>query len=265
MADTMTAWLSSTVGVVMASARHQVLMFLRAWRIPAVLGFVQPGVLLLVTLSLPVQVTPAYTSRAAIGVLLTSFWSFTIWTCAGILQRERSDGTLAPCLIGVRDFRLVIVGKSLGASVMSGLMIAATESVVLAAFRYKPRFDHPEWLPAGLAALLLSGLTLGVGLSSLFVLTRFGPQLSAALMYPIFLLGGLLTPLSALPSAIRWLSWGVSLRWAMAFLTSTTAGTPDMFALGMVIVLTIGYAAVAAMVFNRFTTLVRMKGTIDFV
>jgi len=261
----MTARLWSPIGVLLASARHQMLVFKMAWRIPAVLGVVQPAVLLLVTLSLPDRVTPAYASRVSIGVLLTSFWSFTIWTGAGILQRERSEGTLAPCLIGVRDFRLVLVGKTLGASAMSGLMIVATVALVLTAFRQPLRFDHPGWLAAGLAALLLSGLALGVGLSSLFVLTRFGPQLSAALMYPVFLLGGLLTPLSALPSGVRWLSWAVSLRWTKEFLTSTTTGTPDLFALGMVVVLTALYAVAAAVAFRRFSTYARRRGTIDLV
>lgn len=260
----MTARFSGTVGVLLASARHQILVFSTSWRMSVVLGVVQPTVLLLVTLSLSARVTPAYASRVSIGVLLTSFWSFTIWTGAGILRRERSEGTLAPCLIGVRDFRLVLAGKSLGASAISALIIVTTVGVVLAASGLSPRVDHPGWLVAGLAVLLLSGLTLGVGLSSLFVLTRFGPQLSAALMYPVFLLGGLLTPLSALPSGVRWLSWGVSLRWIMVFLTSTTSGTPDMFALGMVAALTTGYAAAAAMAFNGFSALVRTRGTIDF-
>lgn len=261
----MSAGLSSTIGVLLASARHQILMFKMTWRIPVVLGVVQPTVLLLVTLSLPAQVTSAYASRVSIGVLLTSFWSFTIWTCAGILQRERSEGTLAPCLISVRDFRLILVGKSLGASAMSVLIILATVGAVLAGFGRPLRLDHPGWLLVGMAALLLSGLALGVGLSSLFVLTRFGPQLSAALMYPVFLLGGLLTPLSTLPSGIRWLSWGISLRWTKAFLASAATGAPNLFALGMVVALTAGYAVAAAMAFNRFSALARKEGTIDLV
>jgi ABC-2 type transport system permease protein len=261
----MTARLSSIAGVVLASARHQILVFLGAWRIPTVLGIVQPALLLLVTLSLPEQVTPAYASRVTTGVLLMSLWSFTVWTGAGILQRERGEGTLAPCLISVRDFRLVLVGKSLGASAASGLMIVVTMTVVLTTVGQPLRVDHPGWLVVGLAAVLLSGLVLGVGLSSLFVLTRFGPQLSAALLYPVFLFGGLLTPLTALPPGVRWLSAGVSLRWAMTFLTSATAGTPDMPALGMVVALTAGYTALAALALNRFVLLARTKGTIDLV
>jgi ABC-2 type transport system permease protein len=261
----MTARLFSTIGVVLAGARHQILVILGAWKTVLILNVVQPAVLLVVMLSTPSHVTAAYASNVSIGVLLTSFWSFTIWIGAGILQSERSEGTLGRCLIGVRDFRLVLVGKSLGASAASGLLITATVAIVLAGYGRSLQFDHPGWIAVGLAALLLSGLALGVGLSSLFVLTRFGPQLSGALMYPVFLLGGLLTPISALPSGIRWLSWGISLRWTMAFLTSAATGTPDRFALGMVAALTAGYGAAAALAFSRFTALARTTGSIDFV
>ena len=260
----MTARLSSTAGVVLASARHQILVFLRGWRTAVILGIVQPTVLLLVTISLPGRVTAAYASHEAIGVLLTSFWSFTIWTGAGILHRERNEGTLGPCLIGVRDFRLVLAGKAMGASAASGLLIVSTVSVVLGALGRSLRFDHPGWLVVGLATVFLTGIVLGVGLSSLFVLTRFGPQLSGALMYPVFLLAGLLTPISALPSGIRWLSWGISLRWTMTFLTSAATGMPDLLALGMVVALTACYGAAAALACNRFSTLTRMNGRLDF-
>ncbi|GAB3523017.1 ABC transporter permease [Phytohabitans suffuscus] len=261
----MTARLSSAVGVVLASARVQLLVLLGAWRIPVVLGVVQASLLLLVVLALPAQVTPAYASRAAAGVLLISFWSATVWTGAGILQRERAEGTLAPCMAAVRDFRLVLVGKALGASGASALITGTTITVVLVAVRQPLHVAQPGWLGVGLLAVLLSGLTFGVGLSSLFVRTRFAPQLSAVLLYPVFLLGGLLTPLSSIPAGVRWLSWGVSLRWGMAFLASAISGTADMFALLMLIGTTAAYAVVAALAFNRFSIIARTKGTIDHV
>jgi ABC-2 type transport system permease protein len=253
------------VDVILTSARHQMLVFLGSWRISIILGIVQPAVLLVITLSDPGRTAPTYTSRQAIGVLLVSFWSFTIWTGAGILQRERSEGTLAPCLIGVRDMRLVLIGKSIGTGVLSGLMTVLTVAAVLIAFGRPVAFHHPAWLLVGILALLLSGLAAGVGLSSVFVLSRFGSQISAALLYPIFLLGGLLTPLSSLPAGVRWLSWLVSLRWAMQFLAGAMNGAPSLPALGMVLLLTAGYWAVASVAFRRFSGMVLASGTIDLV
>jgi ABC-2 type transport system permease protein len=255
------------LSVLLACARHQILVSARSWHFYAILTIVQPGVLLLVTLSLPrrSQVTAYYVSQAALGVLLVSFWSCILWTGASILRRERSEGTLASCLIGVRDLRLVLVGKLLGTNAISMLITMLTVISVLAALRQPVRFDHVGWLVVGLLALFASGLILGLGMASLFVLSRFGPQLSGALMYPVFLLAGLLTPLSALPSAVRWLSWGISLRWTKTFLASTIQGSPDLPALGMVVILSAGYAIAAGVAFRRFTAVALKEGTIDFV
>lgn len=257
--------LSGTVDVAVTSARHQMLIFLGSWRVSLVLGIVQPAVLLVITLSGSDQAGPAYTGRQAIGVLLISFWSFTVWSSAGILRQERAEGTLAPCLVGLRDARIVLVGKSAGTILVSGLMTVLTIVVVLASLGRPIQLSHPGWLAAGLIALLLSGLAAGLGLSSLFVLSRFGPQISAALMYPVFLLAGLLTPLSSLPVELQPLSWLVSLRWAMQFLTSVLNGTPSLSALGMVVLLTACYGVAASFAFTRFSAMVMASGTIDLV
>ena len=153
----------------------------------------------------------------------------------------------------------------MGASAASGLLIVSTVSVVLGALGRSLRFDHPGWLVVGLATVFLTGIVLGVGLSSLFVLTRFGPQLSGALMYPVFLLAGLLTPISTLPSGIRWLSWGISLRWTMTYLSSAASGDPAFGALAMLLVLTVAYAVAGAYAFDRVSRIAREQGTIDLV
>jgi ABC-2 type transport system permease protein len=260
----MSRW-SGTVDVLVISARHQMFIFLGSWRITLVLGILQPAVLLMITLSGSGRADPAHTGRQVVGVLLVSLWSFTVWSSAGILRQERVEGTLAPCLIGLRDARIVLIGKSAGTILMSGAMTVLTVVVVLACLGRPVQLHHPGWLAVGLVALLLSGLAAGLGLSSLFVLSRFGPEISAALMYPVFLLAGLLTPLSSLPVELRPLSWLISLRWAMQFLTGALNGTPSLAALGMVVLLTVAYGAAASVAFARFSAKVMASGTIDLV
>lgn len=252
-------------GVILASARHQMRVIVTAWKIPAVLGIIQPAVLLIVTVGTARHLAPGGASRLAIGVLLTASWSFTVWTGAGILQQDRRDGTLAGCVIAVRDFRLVVAGKSLGVSALSSLVVATTVATTLALMRQPVRFDSPALLLAGLVAVLISALVLGTGLSCVFLLSRFGPQISGALMYPIFLLAGFLTPLSALPRALQVLSAGISLRWAMRFLTGTIDGRFDGLAFGMLVGLTCGYALAGGYAFERVAAIVRREGTMELV
>lgn len=252
--------------VVLASARQQLRVFLSAWRFTVVLGVVQPAVLLLVTLGGRSDLDdPVVTARTAAAVVLTGVWSTTVWAGAGILRRERVEGTLATALISVRDVRLVIVGKSLGSSVASATLVLLTVSTVLPLMGRSVKVEHPWWLAAGMLAALLSAIALGSALSCLFVLTRHAIHISSALMYPVFLLGGLLLPLSSVPAALRWLSWPISLRWANDVLRAAVSGTPDPWSLGLVLLLTVGYAVGGALAFNRVDRLVRQKGTLDLV
>lgn len=257
--------LGANADIVLVSARHQLLMFLSAWRFTVVLGVIQPAVFLLVTLGAAPTAGSAYAGRTSVAVLLTAFWSFTVWTGAGILRRERAEGTLAATLVSARDPRLVLVGKSLGASSASGVLIVVTITAVLLGLRQPVTVEHPIWFAVGLLVVLASGTALGMLLSCLFLVTRFGAQISSALMYPVFLLGGLLIPLSTVPVPLRWLSWLVSLHWVNEFLVSSTSGDPDLAALGLTGLLTAVYAVAGAVAFDRVSDLARRRGTLELV
>lgn len=257
--------LAGAADVLIASARHQVAVFVASWRWSVLLGIVQPTVLLLVTVGGSGPVDAARATRAVVGVLLAGFWSFTVWASAGILQRDRGDGTLAACLAGARDFRLVLAGRALASSLVSGLLVVATITGVLLLLRQPIAVARPAWALAGMAALFLSGLAIGAALSCLYLLSRNGPQISSALMYPVFLLSGLLTPMDWLPGGLRWISALISLRWAMDFLTSATTGAPRFGALAMLVLLTLAYAVAGGFAYRYVDRLVREKGTLDLV
>ncbi|AEY85872.1 MULTISPECIES: ABC transporter permease [Streptomyces] len=254
-----------SLDVVVASARHQMAVFVASWRWSVLLGIIQPAVLLSVTVGRTHRTGEAEATSAVVGILLVGFWSFTVWASAGILQRDRADGTLAACLTGARDFRLVLIGRSLGASLVSGLLIIVTLACGLVVLRQPIAVASPLWTLAGLAALFVSGLVMGAALACVYLLSRSGPQISSALMYPVFLLSGLLTPLTWLPVPLRPLSGLISLHWAREFLVGASSGTPRPGALAMVLVLTAGYAIAGGYAYRRVGDRVRAKGTLDLV
>lgn len=227
------------------------------------LGVVQPMVFLLLTLAPQTDPPAAEGTRVAFGVLLTAFWGSTVWSGAGILRRERFQGTLARTLTGVRDPRLVVLGKSLGSSLVSVTLVTTTVAVVLAVLRQPVQLAGAGWLLLGLLFVLLSGTSVGVLIGSLFILSRHGPQLSSALMYPVYLLGGMLIPPELVPVWLRWLSWGISLRWLQDFLVSAASGRVDLAALLAAVALTVGYGVGAALLFRRVTDIARRQGTLD--
>lgn len=237
----------------------------RAVPMTLVVGVIFPAMLLIVALG--GQVAPSATegSRLASGVLLTSFWGNTVWSGAGILRRERSQGTLARALTGVRDPRLIVLGKSFAASVASALCVLATVTGTLMALSQPVALEQPGWMVLGLVLVIASGTALGVMIGGIFVLTRHGSQVSSALTYPVFLLGGLLIPPDLLPAWVRPVSSLLSLRWLQEFLSAGAEGSANLTAPAAALVLTVVYALGGARIFRRMVDRAREEGTIDFV
>jgi ABC-2 type transport system permease protein len=134
---------------------------------------------------------------------------------------------------------------------------------MLVVLRTPVTVTRPGWFAVGLVLAILSGTALGTMLCSLFLLTRFGPQLSSALLYPVFLLAGLLIPADFFPAGVRWLGTLISLRWAQQFLVSAAEGTLDWTALGLVGLLTAAYGVAGVLAFRRIDRLVRARGILE--
>ena len=250
------------IDVLVISARHQMAV-VRAHPLFLISGAVQPAVLLLIMFFARGRPAGEQVTTVATAVLLMSYWGVTVWQGGTILRRERNLGTLGASLRGVQDPMLVLTGKSLGASLAPVMLAAVTIAVGLGLLQAPLVVASPGWFIVGVLAAMVSGTALGILLCSLFLLTRFGPQLSSALLYPVFLLAGLLIPPGFFPAAISWLGWFVPLRWAQQFLVSAARGTPDFPALGVIGLLTVVYAVVGTIMFRRIEFLARARGTLE--
>ncbi|GAA4057449.1 ABC transporter permease [Nonomuraea soli] len=240
-----------------AAMRHQMALMRASWQFLVLLGVLQPVVYLLIVLS------SNPTAATVTAVMLMSFWGSTVWSGAGILRREKMEGTLAPTMLGVRDPRLVLLGKTTGASLLILVVISATVSLFLLLSGHAVVIAMPFWFAVGLALVAVTGTAAGFLLSCLFLLSRYGPQLSALAVAPVTLLSGLLIPVSVLPGWIQPLSWVINLRWVQEFLGGAARGAPDFTALGLGAVLTVVYFVLGAVAFERVAVLARKEGTLD--
>lgn len=260
----MTRSVGALAEVSLISARTQVLVQ-RAHPMAILLGFVQPVALLLIARAGFADPTPQAMSRFAVASGLTTLWAATIWSAGGILRREIEFGTLPRIVCSVWDARLVLVAKSLAATMFNAVTITASSVVVLALLGYPLRVARPGLFVLTAVAAVASATALGLLLSCLFVLTRAAVRISEALTYPVFLLGGILIPLEFLPEWLRWPSVVVSLRWARESFDSAMIGGPvDAAALAMVVLLTAVYAVLGGYVFARVLDRARSRGTLEF-
>lgn len=238
---------------------------MRASSVTILFTVVQPAALLVVTVLPHPEPTPAVVTRTAVAVMLTSVWTATVWSAAGVLRRERAWGTLARSLTGRHDARLVVLGRGAASSAATVLLVGVTVAVVLLLMRQPLTVLRPGWFAVGLVVLFGSGSAAGLLVGTIMVVTRYGHQVSAALMYPVFLLGGMLIPTSVLPAPLRLLSAGISLRWLQEFLTAAATGRPAWAALGYAGALTAGYALLGGWIFERMVTRARREASLDLL
>ncbi|MFJ2130381.1 ABC transporter permease [Streptomyces sp. NPDC087845] len=228
---------------------------------------VNAGFLPVVLLIIAVETQQPTADRGAeivASVMLTALWGSTIWTSGGVLRRERTYGTLARCVCGVESPTLILFGKSLGATLYGvGTILASTVFTVLA-LRLPVGMAHPFWLVVGLVVVIVSATTLGALLSCLFLLTRNGLIWSGALMYPVFVLGGLLIPQDVLPVWLRWVPQLLSLRWINEFLSSAAGHGLSITPLAVAVLLTVGYGVVAGRTYRWSIDKARQRGTLDY-
>src|SRR2546430_15524702 len=104
-------------------------------------------------------------------------------------------------------------------------------------------------LPLGLFAAVISLGALGMLIATLFVLYRHANALSNLLEYPIWLVAGLLVPLTRLPDWIQPISWLLAPTWGMDAIRGAALGdAPPWLAIGMCFVLAGVYYVLARVV-----------------
>jgi ABC-2 type transport system permease protein len=222
-----------------------------------VLGVLQPVVFLTITLR---TAAPGSAERITVAVMLTVLWNTTVWVAGGILRGEQRQGTLAATVTGAYPGYLILFGKCLGALAHACVVIGAATAATLLATRTTVTVHRPGWAALGAVLALISGTVLGTLLACLFIRTQHGPQLSGALMYPVYLLGGMLVPAGFLPEPFRWLSAVISLRWASEFISHAAAGRVEYAELAALAGLTVGYAVVSVRLFTAVVDHARREG-----
>jgi ABC-2 type transport system permease protein len=223
------------------------------------LTIIQPVALLAIVMR-TADADPARNGDLLLSVLLTSFWGSTIWAAGGILRRDQYYGTLARTLVNARNGAIVVIGRCLGAIGASLITLLITGVAAAFAVRRPVAMPSVPLLVAGFAGLAVSGTALGLLIACAFLRTRYGTEITSALMYPVFIFGGLLIPAQLVPGWLHWLAWPVSLSWARRFMLDADPVAAVVF------VLVTALYAVAGLAFFRLSLAeARGRGTLDLV
>lgn len=229
-------------------------------------GLVQPATLVLVAHVATGGRGLADPGQVALGAGLLALWGSTVWASGQVLRQELWEGTLSQLLVRPVDVRLVVYSKSVTATLCNAAAASVSLTVAVWAIGWPVTIARPLPFAAAVVATLASASAFGFLLSSVFLLTRAAQRVAEALMYPVFILGGLLVPLELLPAAARPVAWLFSLYWGGRVLTAAARGEPAAPLDWLMLAGTAALAMVAGLwCFATLLARVRKEGSLEVI
>jgi ABC-2 type transport system permease protein len=199
---------------------------------------------------------------ASLGAALMMMWSQVIVGSGFALDMQRNQGTLE-LLVAAPVPLVVVIAPIMIASAAFGLY-ALLLTLVWGRFAFgiPIAIDQPAaFAAAALSAIVAMGL-LGLIAASLFVLTRAAAYLGVALQYPVYIASGLIIPLAILPAWLGPVTWVLAPTWGFRGLSHAAAGGDAWTDVGMCLLLSAVYAAIALPCLAWFERLARERATL---
>lgn len=208
-----------------------------------------------------------FMSFVVLGTGMITLWSTIAFSSAGDLDRERRMGTLKNIFAAPTDYRLVVFSKALGNTIL-GILPMLVLMVFTFLFRQDMYFiTHSIWFFIVLVETLLSFLAMSLIFSALFTLSRQTRLFMNCMEYPIYILCGIVFPVSYLPKPIRILSYLLAPTWSVDLLKSTIEGITDWPVfygkIGILIGLSVFYLFLSYWLFGYVMRRVRVTASME--
>ncbi|WBO69637.1 ABC transporter permease [Streptomyces camelliae] len=199
----------------------------------------------------------------ALSAGMMGMWSSTLLGSGNAINRLRWMQVLEPLVASPRSTFLITVPFALATASLGLYGLGATLLWSALLFGMPLHLAHPALFLVALPATVAAVGMLGLLLSSAFILYPTAQSLANFFEYPVWMLSGMLVPVSALPGPARTVSWVLSPTWGVKALQGAALGGGGVGrALGMCALLAAGYAALTLLLQRRFEWLARSSGTL---
>ncbi|MEH1016322.1 ABC transporter permease [Micromonospora sp. CPCC 206060] len=166
--------------------------------------------------------------QASVGAGLMGVWSSVLFGSGGAVQNQRALGTLETLISAPVPLVLVLLPITLSTAIVGTYAMAATLLWGVILFDVPLSFAHPGLFVLSLPLCVLSIGMMGLLLTSTFVLMRNANAVANFLDYPIWLLSGMLVPISVLPSWTTPWSAVLPTTWSARSLHLATDGAREL-------------------------------------
>jgi ABC-2 type transport system permease protein len=199
----------------------------------------------------------------ALGSGMMGVWSTTLFGSGGAIAWQRWEGTLELLVNAPSRYDFILAGQTLGTVVLGFYGIVSTLAWGVLLFGMPIEATFPLLLPFALLAAVISLGSLGMLIATTFVLYRHANALSNMLEYPIWLIAGLLVPVSTLPLWVRPLSWLLAPTWGIEAIRGAAIGAnPPLAAIGMCLLLALVYYLLARVMLTVVLAKARRDATL---
>ncbi|HVB63745.1 MAG TPA: ABC transporter permease [Nitrolancea sp.] len=147
--------------------------------------------------------TQGYLLVGTVGVVL---WQSNLWASGYAIEQERSEGTINSLFLTPASRAAVVSGYALGSFFFTILPNIAVVGALALLLHLHSNIQNPLAVIASIVGLGAATYALGFALAGVFVLSRRANLLANFLQSPIYLLSGMLVPISALPYSMRLLA-----------------------------------------------------------
>jgi ABC-2 type transport system permease protein len=200
---------------------------------------------------------------AALGAGLMGIWSSVLFGSGGMIQWERYGGTLEVLMAAPAPFVFVLLPATLATSTVGLYSLSATLLWGRLLFGIPLDLVHPLLFFVAVTATVIGLGLLGLVLASTFVLYRNANALSNLLEYPVWLIAGLLAPVSLLPGWVAPISYALAPTWGARAIRSAAFGGDVLPEVGMTVLLGLCYLAIGAYAISNFERLARKRATLS--
>jgi len=170
------------------------------------------------------QSDETFTLYVLIGSGIVSFWSSICFSSASDISRERFYGTLENLFVAPGKFEWIILGKIIGNTIWGIISMVISATFVVLFFGKKIVIVNMFLFSIGLFLMVVSFIAIAFMLAGLFTLSRSARVLMNCMEHPVYILCGVVFPLSVLPKFILPLSYALSPTWAVQVIRLSIVG-----------------------------------------
>jgi ABC-2 type transport system permease protein len=227
---------------------------------------VQPMIIAVLALWMLRDQVDQFAIFVVVGSGMTGLWSSLLFISGNAITGERWVGTLEGLVASPTPMPVIVLGKNLANVFQSLSSMLASYALVAILFGLTIEVQQPLLFAISLLFAMLSFITFGLIMASLFIINPAVQNWQNGLEFPVYILGGFLFPIALLPGWTTPFSYLLAPYWAARALQAASVGaaTVEEMALtwGMMLLFSIIYIIASRSLFLFVLRKARVDATL---